>query len=374
MPESKRKILILINQLNVGGTEKQLLKQMQALQKSFEIRILLVSGSGDLIEEFKKLDLELHQPITFAGKNIARLHFIVNMLQSLKWFKPDIIHFYLPEAYIIGGILSVLFAPNKKLMMSRRSLNIYSQNHKILSLIERFLHKRMTKILSNSNAISQDLMHEGVEEKKIIRIYNGVKNVNFSSLSEKQNTRKRYNVSHESVLIIVASNLYHYKGLDDLIEAIAHLEKEFQNFKVLIFGNDYGYKPRLVRLISKYNLKKYVSLIEGEAKLSLAWNAADIGVLPSHQEGFSNSLLEGMSSGTAMIVTNVGGNPEAIEHNVEGILVNPKKPFEIFEALFSLVKNKRRRDEMGLSGRKKAKKLFDQEKMIREMRKIYRNI
>lgn len=374
MPEFKRKILILINQLNVGGTEKQLLKQMEAMQKNFEIRILLVSGSGDLVDEFKKLDLELYQPITFAGKNIARLHFIINMLRSLRWFKPDVIHFYLPEAYIIGGILSVLFAPNKTMLMSRRSLNIYSQNHKILSLLERLLHRRMTKILSNSNAITSELILEGVEAKKIIRIYNGVKDINCSSLSEKQQTRKRYNVSNESVLIIVASNLYHYKGLDDLIEAIALLEKEFQNFNVLIFGNDYGYKPQLVRLISKYNLKKYVSLIEGEAKLSLAWNAADIGVLPSHQEGFSNSLLEGMTSSTAMIVTNVGGNPEAIEHNVEGILVSPKKPSEIFEALLSLVRDRKRRDKMGENGRKKARKLFNQEKMIREMRQIYRNI
>ena len=52
-------------------------------------------------------------------------------------------------------------------------------------------------------------------------------------------------------------------------------------------------------------------------------NACDIGVLCSHQEGFSNSVLEGMASGLPMIVTDVGGNAEAVLNGKSGIVVPP---------------------------------------------------
>ena len=166
MVQTRKKILILINQLEVGGTENQLLLLTEHLQNNFEMQILLISGTGHLIPEFKTLNVELLCPVVNAGKNFARLHFILNFVRSLFVFRPDIIHFYLPEAYIIGGIASIFCRTKAKLVMSRRSLNNYSQKHKVLALVERFLHSRMDVILCNSKAIEKELIEEGVASKK----------------------------------------------------------------------------------------------------------------------------------------------------------------------------------------------------------------
>ena len=374
MVQTRKKILILINQLEVGGTENQLLLLTEHLQNNFEMQILLISGTGHLIPEFKTLNVELLCPVVNAGKNFARLHFILNFARSLFVFRPDIIHFYLPEAYIIGGIASIFCRTKAKLVMSRRSLNNYSQKHKVLALVERFLHSRMDVILCNSKAIEKELIEEGVESKKIKKIYNGVKE--FTSLTEqaRKNIRSLYIQSPSQLLVVAVANLHSYKGLDDLVEAARILKNEFHDFKILIIGNDRGYRKYIHELINQLKLADTIEVIEGKSKLAEIWDCADIGVLPSHQEGFSNSILEGMISGTPMIVTNVGGNPEAIRHKKEGLIVNSKSPRELYTALCLLAHNKKFRTEIGHKARLRAKRHFSFKKMALEFSHLYENL
>ena len=63
--------------------------------------------------------------------------------------KPDAIHFLLPQAYILGGLTSLLF-PKIKKIMSRRSMNYYQKKNFFYKYIEIFLHKKMDQIIVNS--------------------------------------------------------------------------------------------------------------------------------------------------------------------------------------------------------------------------------
>ena len=70
-------------------------------------------------------------------------------------YKPDVAHYFLPEAYILGGVLSTVFGTPYR-VMSRRSRNFYQQRSP-LTRIERLLHRRMDRILTNSTANLADL-------------------------------------------------------------------------------------------------------------------------------------------------------------------------------------------------------------------------
>ena len=152
------------------------------------------------------------------------------------------------------------------------------------------------------------------------------------------------------------------------------MKNEFHDFKILIIGNDRGYRKYIHELINQLKLADTIEVIEGKSKLAEIWDCADIGVLPSHQEGFSNSILEGMISGTPMIVTNVGGNPEAIRHKKEGLIVNSKSPRELYTALCLLAHNKKFRTEIGHKARLRAKRHFSFEKMALEFSHLYENL
>jgi len=81
--------------------------------------------------------------------------------------------------------------------------------------------------------------------------------------------------------------------------------------------------------------------------------AADIAVSASHEEGFSNAVLEAMLAGLPLVVTDAGGNSEAVVDGVTGYVVPAHAPQELGAALLKLVLDDARRDEMGVRGKQR---------------------
>ena len=85
---------------------------------------------------------------------------------------------------------------------------------------------------------------------------------------------------------------------------------------------------------------------------------SDIGVLPSHEEGFPNSILEMMVLNLPVIATNVGGIPELVVDRETGLLVPPKQPAVLAEALLALSSDPALRSRMGKEGRFRVEEKF----------------
>ena len=98
----------------------------------------------------------------------------------------------------------------------------------------------------------------------------------------------------------------------------------------------------------------------------------DIGGLPSHQEGLSNFVLEGMAAGLPIIVTEAGGNPELVINEGTGILVPIQAPEHLGRAILSLATNSRRRSDMGTAGRKRQIEKFSLDTCVSNYRNVYR--
>jgi glycosyltransferase involved in cell wall biosynthesis len=102
--------------------------------------------------------------------------------------------------------------------------------------------------------------------------------------------------------------------------------------------------------------------------------ASDIGILASHQEGFSNAVLEGMAAGLPMVVTDVGGNAEAVLDGVTGLVVPARDPRRLAQAITQLAHDKQRRVAFGTAGRQRAAECFSQEQCKRRYDVLYRGL
>ena len=87
-------------------------------------------------------------------------------------------------------------------------------------------------------------------------------------------------------------------------------------------------------------------------------------MLPSLSEGFSNTVLESMSAGKPLVVTDVGGNSEAVIHGKTGFIVPPQNINKLADAILLLLADKKMAKRMGEEGRKKAIQFFSIETMI----------
>ena len=262
----KKRILFIIGSLDIGGSEKQLLKVIDYLKEDFEISILLLSRKGELYKKINNIEINIFNP---AFEKSGRIFGIINLILSLfrcayliKRRKIDLIHSFLPFSYLVTA-LSVLIFKKKKFIMSRRSLNYY-QKWIILKKVECFLHKKTDLIFANSKAIANQLKNEeDVSEDKIRLIYNSVDKVKPSDLKKKKDDGRT---------IIHLANLIPYKNHKLVLKSLYKIKN--RNFKILFIGgiSNLNYYKELLELVKFYGLTNQVNFLGTKKNFFTCYN------------------------------------------------------------------------------------------------------
>jgi glycosyltransferase involved in cell wall biosynthesis len=103
-------------------------------------------------------------------------------------------------------------------------------------------------------------------------------------------------------------------------------------------------------------------------------NAFDVYVLPSINEGLSNSLLEAMATGLPVIASDVGGNPEVVHDGISGLLFAPGGVDQLSDHLLKLYARTRLREELGDAARRRIREEFSIESMVQTYKHLYRSL
>lgn len=368
---SKKKIIFVIKGVKIGGTERHLIGLVPRLCKDFDVTVFSFHSGTIVKSSLEHVQFDKHDSSPTRSKSCNRMIVVFNLCRLLVKNREAIIHFILPEPYIIGGLCSV-FLGIPHLIMSRRSLNLYQKNHWMINRVEKLLHKKMRMIIANSNAVARDLISENVPKTKISLIYNPVEVTPLLSDLQIRKKRERFGFGFHELIIVCVANLIPYKGHSDLLGGLASVSQKLPcNWKLILIGRDDGNQVYLEQESISLGLKNHI-VFEGE-KINIYdyLSISDIGVLPSHQEGFSNSILEGMASGLPMVVTDVGGNSEAVDDKINGLIVPAKDPTKLGEALLTLAYDKTLRKKMGIAARTKVKKRFTWDNCMETYQQVY---
>ena len=129
-------------------------------------------------------------------------------------------------------------------------------------------------------------------------------------------------IGPQALTLVMVGNLIAYKGHGDLLVALGQAAPQLPpDWRLLIVGRDEGIASALQAQSVALGIDRNVLFLDTRNDVPDILNACDIGVLCSHQEGFSNAVLEGMAASLPMIVTDVGGNAEAVLDGECGIVV-----------------------------------------------------
>ena len=118
---------------------------------------------------------------------------------------------------------------------------------------------------------------------------------------------------------------------------------------------------------------KFLGDVEND-DMPFLYNLSDIVAFPSLMEATSISCLEAMSSGKAIVSTDVGGLPELIDNGVDGLLIKPRDPSAMAEKIILLVKDKKLRNRLGRSARKKVEKSFSWTRIAGRTDEVYKKV
>ena len=368
----KIKILIVIGQLDIGGTELHILNIFKRFDKHrFDVYVYPIKKGGVLENNFR------NENICVIGKRfpkIGKLNIIFVIIELLILsvrIKPNIHHFFLPEAYIIGAFCS-FFTRKTKRIMSRRSLNFYQKKYPLINALEKWLHKKMDVILGNSRAVCEQLMDEAVPDDKLQLLYNCVDIKKFDSDHHAYGSVIKERFGNPDIILLCVANLIPYKGHEDLLQGLALIKNKInKKWCLLLVGRDDGHGKYLKSLTKKLKLEKNVWFLNEVYDIPALIKNSDMGLLCSHEEGFSNSILEYMAGGLPTVVTDAGGNSEAVVDGVTGRIVPIAEPNELGQAILELVNNPIRRRQMGLASRERVEQFFSFQACVAAYEQLY---
>jgi glycosyltransferase involved in cell wall biosynthesis len=361
----------VIGSLGVGGTERHLAMVYAHLPvERFELAVFVLQRGGALEASVRASGVAVLGRVTNARGFVRAIGATVTLARTLHDWRPDIVHFFLPEAYLVGAPITLLCSGARRLM-SRRSLRDYQRKYLGAALAERLLHRCMHAVTGNSRAVVRQLREEGVAAARLGLIYNGVV-LPVLDPGLRKAKRAALAIGDRDVVMLVNANLIAYKGHADLLHALASIQANISSpWRVLCCGRDDGQGAHLARLADELGVARNITWLGlVDQPLALA-AAADIGVQPSHQEGFSNAVLEGMAAGLAMVVTDVGGNGEAIDDGRCGRLVPCRAPALLGAALLELIESEDLREQFGRLARARVAEHFNLERCVAGYQSLY---
>lgn len=378
---SKEKdVFFVIGSLNVGGAETQLSILAPELSKrGYSVTIYNLSGAGPLGHGLTGKGVEVvDPPVRKTSVRVGLLKAAVLGLSAIKLFllllfrRPRIVHFFLPEAYVVGA-LTARAAGLSRLIMSRRSLNNYQRRRPVLARIEPRLHPMMSRILGNSRRVIEQLRdEENVPEDKLELIYNGIGLEPYETAFDKAKKRRAMDIGSGTLVLVTVANLIPYKGHADLLHGLSGVKSRLpRNWLLLIAGRDDGIGKDLEQLVVREGLDGHVRFLGVRNDVPDLLRLCDIGLLCSHEEGFSNVILEGMAAGLPMIVTDVGGNGEAVVDGETGIIVPPHAPSILGKTILRLANDRRLAKQMGRKGRQRVRQSFSLESCVSAYEAVY---
>lgn len=186
--------------------------------------------------------------------------------------------------------------------------------------------------------------------------------------------RRHLGVGEGEILILSVSRLVPRKGMDRLIEAVAHLAPGRPPVRLLIAGSGRDSR-RLARLVRRTGAPARLLGRVAEGELADLYGAADLFAMLCRrrwagleQEGFGIVFLEAAAAGVAQVAGSSGGAAEAVEHGVGGLVVSdPADPAAVAEALASLVDDPERRRRMGSMARRRAAEQFSYDRLAGDL-------
>jgi glycosyltransferase involved in cell wall biosynthesis len=182
--------------------------------------------------------------------------------------------------------------------------------------------------------------------------------------------RRELSIAPGELLIVSVGNLYPVKGHAVLIDALATL-RDRAGWRLAIAGRGEE-EPRLRAQAAAAGIGERVHLLGFRDDVADIFAAGDLFAMPSLSEGLPLALVEAMSFGLPVVISRVGGVPEVVTNDVEGLLVPPSDPGALALAIRSLLDDPARRSRQGGAARMRALRDYAIGTMVDRYERLYR--
>lgn len=339
------KVLHLIDSGGLYGAEMMLLNLVEEQVKSGLKPLILSAGTLGIEEkaieaEARKRGLPVKSVRMKAGINVVKAFQIVSFAKKEGF---DVLH---SHGYKFNILLGMLPERVRKMPIAT-TIHGYIPAKKISKLaIYQWLDRALIKNFDDVIFVNKHMLEQSFFINAVFKKFSVINNgINVEREVEKLNVQRDFTpdssvsdfLDGSSLLLGTISRLSQGKGVQDLIVAFKDVVAKYPSAKLLVVGDGY-YQSVLEDLVDSCQLTQNIMFTGYSDKTYYYLLRFDVFVLPSHSEGLPMILLEAMIAEKLIVSTNVGGIPEVLNNGANGILVEPKAPKKLADALITLCK------------------------------------
>ncbi|HEX6383877.1 MAG TPA: glycosyltransferase [Anaerolineae bacterium] len=341
-------IIQIIDTLNVGGAQKLLVTMAEVLRRRDETLTVISLDNRDspIQHQLHALNVPV---LNVRGRNkLFDPQRVWQIAEFLRQGEFDVIHTHLTHANILGTLAGRL--AGVPVAASLHNVRLDRRQHsQFKEWLENTILRYCTHRVIAVGYVVEEAYRKQLGGKRIEVIPNAVSAIPALPLAERLSIRTGLVGDPERPLLIAVGRLTPQKGYPDLFTALTMLRQSQPSLALIIAGEG-RHESKLRQQIADLSLSENVFLLGRRDDVPDLLAASDIYVSAALWEGLSVATLEAMAAGLPVVATSVGEVPRMIVAGA-GIVVPPRDPAALAQALASLLDSPASRQAMGVAAR-----------------------
>ena len=349
-----------------GGGKSHLLALLPKLRRLGVDASLLCFSSGLLSQEAQELDINTR---TLGVGSMLSPRLMVRLYRYFKELAPDIVHTHGGRANLYGRLAAKLAGVPLVIttVHSHTDLDYTSTWQNMwFSAVDRATWGLADGLIAVSGELQRALIRRGFRQTKVRVVHNGIEDVSRKPMS----LHAEFNLPAESVVLCAVGRLVPVKRFDLLLAAMRHVVETNPNAILLIVG-DGPLEKQLHETSIQMGLGAHVKFTGYRWDARSIMESSAAFVMSSEMEGLPIVLLEALAGEVPIVATSVGGIPEVITTEENGLLVAPLDSGALAGAIRRVLMRPQEAQERAVTGRKWFEEHATAEAMAKKTLSVY---
>jgi glycosyltransferase involved in cell wall biosynthesis len=356
------RLLLVVDSLEVGGAERQVVDLAVALRRKGYRVTVACSVAGGLSGALEEAGVPVRPFLRRLVKRRLSLVYAWRLRRLLRKERFDLVHAHIYASVVAAAIATL--GSGVPLVITEHTEATWQDWR--ARWVSRWVYRRVACIIAVSTPIRRRLIErDNVHPDLITIIPNAV-----ASASEPPADAPLPAELRERPLVGVVARLQPEKGVTNFLKAAARIAPQFPEAHFVVAG-DGPLRQQLADLAEDLDLGSRVHFLGFQSDASALMRFLDVLVVPSLSEGSPLVTLEAMAAGVPVVASAVGGIPDQIRHDKEGLLVPPDDTDALGDALLALLRDPDHARRLGEAGRRRASSQFNHATMLRQIEDVY---
>lgn len=375
----------LVRIMTVPLSLEYILRGQLAYFREQQFEVHSVSADGPERESVIEREKVAHTIIPFTRKitPFQDLYCLILLIRFLIRIKPHIVHTQTPKAGLLGMIAAWICGVPVRIhtVGGMPLMEATGVKRKILTYAEKLTYACANQVWPNSNSLRNFIVQDlNVNPNKLVVIgqgsSNGIDTEKFKRtpalMAEATALRQHHGVKPQEVAFCFVGRLVRDKGIQELAEAFTRLSQRYPSVKLFLLGH---FEDELDPISDQHkrliNNNPAIIATGFSTRVPLYMAASDIFVFPTYREGFPNVVLQACAMELPSIVTNINGCNEIIQHQKNGLIIEPKDIDALYASMEKLLTDAVLRQSLAEQSRADVVRLFDQQIFWNNLKQAY---